>query len=115
MLAEREMDKRCAILFLRPKTGKTFSGVISSFSDFGFWVELDGIVAEGLVRLSMLRDDYYVFCPKQHIVVGERTGREFHLGQQVKVVLKGASLTLLEIELELKDSGRKTKEVKSKK
>lgn len=115
MLAEREMDKRCAILFLRPKTGKTFSGVISSFSDFGFWVELDGIVAEGLVRLSTLRDDYYVFCPKQHIVVGERTGREFHLGQQVKVVLKGASLTLLEIELELKDSGGKTKEGKGKK
>lgn len=109
MLAEREINRRCAVLYLRQHMGERFFGVISSFADFGFWVELDGLAVEGLVGLNSLRDDRYVFLQKEQIVIGECKGRKFQLGQRVQVVLKSASLKFLEIELELNEFCRKKK------
>ena len=85
MEAEREIMKRVAVLFLRGKVGQEFTGVISGMADFGFWVELNEVMAEGLVRLSLLADDYYNFLPERQMLLGERSGRFFRLGQSVKV------------------------------
>ncbi len=109
MFVEREINRRCAVLYLRQHTGERFFGVISSFSEFGFWVELEGLAVEGFVNLSSLRDDRYVFFQKKQIVIGECKGRKFQLGQRVYVVLKGASLRFLEIELELDEFCQKRK------
>jgi ribonuclease R len=99
MEAEREIVKRLTILFLRDKVGETFSGVISSLADFGFWVELKEVMAEGMVRLSTLTDDYYLYLDKRHELLGERTGRSFKLGQEVRVRLEEANLSRLEVNL----------------
>jgi ribonuclease R len=70
-------------------------------ADFGFWVELTEVMAEGLVRLSTLTDDYYVLWPEEHKLVGQRTGRTLTLGQKLEVRLTNTSLAKLEIDLEL--------------
>jgi ribonuclease R len=101
MDAEREILKRAVILFLKDKVGQTFTGIISSLADFGFWVELEDVMAEGMVRLSTLHDDYYGFIPERQQLLGSRTGRVFSLGQQVKVRLAGVNLSLLEVNLEV--------------
>ncbi|MBN2428247.1 MAG: ribonuclease R [Deltaproteobacteria bacterium] len=102
--AEREIVKRLTILFLREKVGETYSGIISSLTDFGFWVELKEVMAEGMVRLSTLTDDYYIFLDKRHELLGERTGRSLRLGQEVRVRLVSADLSRLEVNLELEGS-----------
>ena len=101
MDAEREILKRAVILYLEDKVGQTFDGIISSLADFGFWVELEEIMAEGMVRLSTLHDDYYGFIPERQQLLGTRTGRVFSLGQKVKVRLAGVNLALLEVNLEV--------------
>ena len=98
-VAEREILKRATILLLRDQIGEVFEGVISGMSDFGFWVELEGILAEGLVHLSTLGDDYYAFSSKRQLIIGERTGRRFELGQRIKVQVNNASLSTLEVDL----------------
>jgi len=103
MDAEREIIKRLTMLILRERIGETFSGVVASVAEFGFWVELKEVLAEGLVRLSTLTDDYYVHWPKEHKLVGKRTAKSFTLGSPVSVRLADVSLLKLELDLELVD------------
>ncbi|NDV18931.1 ribonuclease R [Pseudodesulfovibrio sp. JC047] len=102
MVAEREILKRVMVLFLRDKVGQTFDGVISHITDFGFYVELKSVMAEGMVRLSSMDDDYYTYWPQREMLVGERTGRAFTLGQAVEVVLDDVRLERLELNFSLK-------------
>ena len=102
--AEREIFKRATIIFLKDKTGQSFSGIVASITDFGFWVELTDIMAEGMVRLSSLSDDYYVFRQERQDLLGRRTGKRFYLGQKVQVVLQSVSLERLEVDLVLDES-----------
>lgn len=97
MEAEREILKRLTVLFLREHIGKEFTGVISGITDFGFWVELEEVMAEGLVRISTVEDDYYGFFPERQELIGERTGKRFHLGQPVRVWLHEINVPRLEI------------------
>jgi ribonuclease R len=105
MEAEREILKRVTVLFLSDKVGRQFTGVIGSLADFGFWVELREVMAEGMVRLSSLSDDYYTFFPERHELLGERTGRRFRLGQAVTVELSAVDMGRLSVDLTLVDGG----------
>ena len=105
MEAEREILKRITVLFMRDKVGQTFDGVISSLADFGFWVELTQVMAEGMVRLSTLTDDYYALFPERQELLGQHTGRRFRLGQAVRVELTDVQLGRLEVNLKLAEDG----------
>lgn len=98
--AEREVQKRFSILFLRNHVGEIFSGIISGITDFGIFVELREVMAEGMIRVAALCDDYYIFFPERIELVGEHTGRRFTLGQPVDVRLVAANIEQLEITLE---------------
>ena len=108
-VAEREILKRATILLLRERIGDVFTGVISGMADFGFWVEMEDILAEGLVRLSTLGDDYYAFLSKHQVILGERTGRKFELGQRIRVRVENASLSTLEVDLAVINGEEKEK------
>lgn len=103
MEAEREILKRLTVLFLRDKVGERYTGVINGVTDFGFWVELEEVMAEGLVRVSTIDDDYYGYFPERQELIGERTGRVFRLGQKVAVWLTEVNLNRLEINFTLRD------------
>ena len=105
MAAEREIHKRITAIFLRDRLGETFTGLINAVNDFGFWVELKEVMADGLVRLSSITDDYYVYWPAEHCLVGRNTGRMFSMGQEVEVRLTNVNLSRQEIDLELRESG----------
>jgi len=83
--AERESIRIKEIEYMRNKLGEVFWGLISGVTNFGFWVKLDHILVEGMIRLSSLDDDYYVHNPKKHQLKGRHTKRIFRLGQRVKV------------------------------
>ena len=113
MAAEREIHKRITAIFLRDRLGETFTGLINAVNDFGFWVELKEVMADGLVRLSSITDDYYVYWPAEHCLVGRNTGRMFSMGQEVEVRLTNVNLSRQEIDLELReteDRGQKTED-----
>jgi len=102
MVAEREILKRVTVLFMSNRVGETFKGVISHITDFGFFVDLTEVMAEGMIRLSTLDDDYYTYWPQREMLVGERSGRAFALGQKLEVVLDEVSIERLELNFSLK-------------
>ncbi|WP_027177533.1 ribonuclease R [Maridesulfovibrio bastinii] len=105
MEAEREIIKRITMLFLKGRVGEEFTGVVSALAEFGFWIELKEVMAEGMVRLASLNDDYYAFWKDHQMIIGERSGRAFRLGQTVKVRLESVSLELLEAGLSIVEGG----------
>ena len=113
--AEREIQRRLGVLFVQDKVGQHFTGTISGVTEFGFFVELREVMAEGMVRLASMRDDYYVLFQDRQELRGERTGRTLRLGQQVGVVLTDVSLARQEVTFELDDpaypKGRTRKEL----
>ena len=86
--AERETDKLKKVQFMEPFIGQEFEGVISGVTAWGFYVELPNTV-EGLVHISELRDDYYVFVEERYELSGEMTGKTYKLGQTIRVQMTG--------------------------
>jgi ribonuclease R len=85
MEAEREILDRYRVRFMKDKIGEEFEGVISGVTAFGFFVELKDIFVEGLVRVTILHDDYYQFHEKKYCLMGERTHKTFRIGDEVRV------------------------------
>ena len=114
-MAERDYDDFMCCEYMEDKIGQEFTGVISSVTDFGFFVELPNTV-EGLVRMVDLADDYYEFNEDTMLLTGRRTGRIFCMGQQVKVRLAKVNKELKQIDFVLADmiAVEKPKEVKHK-
>jgi ribonuclease R len=83
--AEREMLSRMQVRCLAHRVGQTFSGRITGVNAFGFFVSLEEIFAEGLVRLVDLPNDYYRFEESHQRLFGRRTRRVFALGDLVRV------------------------------
>jgi len=50
-------------------------------------VQLTEYYVDGLVPVRSMADDYYVFEPENHRLVGRDSGRQYRLGDEVKVIL----------------------------
>ncbi|MCX6174428.1 MAG: ribonuclease R [Ignavibacteriales bacterium] len=85
--AERLSVKLKQIEYLKSKVGEDFHGVVSGITHFGIFIGLSQTLAEGLIRLRDLNDDYYVFDEKNYSIIGKRTGRKIRLGDKVNVKL----------------------------
>ena len=82
---ERELEKLKKAQYMEHRVGYEEQGVISGITSFGIFVQLPNTV-EGLVRFDTLTDDYYEFDQENYRLVGCNHGREFRLGDSVKVV-----------------------------
>ena len=97
--AEREAVEWKTVLFLREREGEVFAGHISGVTDFGLFVRLDEISVDGMVHISELGDDYYVYDERRHRLVGERTGRVWRLGDPIEVRLARVDLDAMQLQL----------------
>ncbi len=82
--AERETDKLKKCEYMSQFIGEAFEGVISGVTNFGLYVELPNTV-EGMIRMSDLTDDDYLFDEARYQLVGEMKKKVYKLGQRVKV------------------------------
>ena len=85
MDAERELEDRVRVLFMKERVGEEYQGVISHITSYGFFVELFGVFVEGIVLLSSLYDDYYAFQEDKFRLIGRRTRKTYRIGDHVKV------------------------------
>ncbi len=71
--------------YMERHIGDDFNGVISSVTGFGFFVEIPEMLVEGLVHVRDLQDDYYIFDESRYSLTGEKSGRTFRLGSEVRI------------------------------
>ena len=77
---ERETLDLKAVEYMQRFVGQNFDGVIESVTNFGFFVELDNGV-DGLVRAAEIGGDYYAFVENEFALIGNKTGKSFHIGK----------------------------------
>ena len=107
--ATREVADWLKCEYMQDHVGEEFDGVISSVTGFGFFVRLNDLFIDGLVHISGLANDYYLFdMPKQRLI-GENSGMIFRLGDAVKVRIEAVSLEQKQIDFSLISSERKPK------
>ena len=105
--ATREVADWLKCEYMQDHVGEEFYGVISSVTGFGFFVRLNDLFIDGLVHISGLASDYYLFdMPKQRLI-GENSGIIFRLGDAVKVRVEAVSLEQKQIDFSLISSERK--------
>lgn len=105
--AERDSVKLKQVEFLSERIGQEYEGVISGVTEHGFYVQLRDIYCEGMVRMSELKDDYYVYTPQRHALVARGRGRQYQLGQDVRVRVLSTDTKRRHIDLGLaRDSKR---------
>ncbi len=85
--AERELVEWKKARFMESRVGDEFRGLITSTTRFGFFVELENLFVEGLVPIDTLPGDRYMFQENVRKIVGQRTRREFSIGDTVNVML----------------------------
>ena len=100
--AERDTDALKKAQFMSDKIGEEFIGMVSSITNFGIFVELPNTV-EGLVHISNMTDDYYRFEDRMMTMIGERTGRQFRIGDEVKIRVSNVNIEESAIDFEIVD------------
>ena len=81
--------------------GEEFVGVISATAEFGLFVTLKDLYVDGMVHVSQLGDDYFVFDQVSQSLVGQNRGQVFGLGDEVKIKVAGANIEERKIDFEL--------------
>lgn len=98
--AERETTDLKKVQFMEDKIGEEFDGIISGVVSSGFFVELDNSV-EGMVRVSSLTDDYYIYEEQTYGFRGERTKKIYRLGDKVRIKVKDVNIAARQINFTL--------------
>ena len=104
-VAERDIDKYYKCIYMADKIGEEFDGVISSITNYGFYVELPDTV-EGLVPIELMKDDSFIYNEKTHELIGQGYSNELHIisykiGDSVRVKLNSVNAEAREITFEL--------------
>jgi ribonuclease R len=101
--AERDSKDLKKVEFMQRHLGDEFDGTISSVKSFGFFVLLDDFFVDGLVHVSSLSNDYYIFAEDQYALIGERTRRRFRTGDRVRVKVAAVDLDERRIDFQLEE------------
>lgn len=84
---------------MKERTGETFSGLITGVQSYGFFVEIEELMVEGLVHVSSLKDDWYEYRSRQQTLVGRKNRKQYRLGDRVEVQVKSVDYYRQQIDL----------------
>ncbi|HCX73311.1 MAG TPA: ribonuclease R [Candidatus Cloacimonas sp.] len=85
--SEREIDLKNKIKFMKSKVGETYKGMIISVLPKSLIVELERYPVTGIVDITNLKDDYYVFYDKNMSFSGRSSGKSYKLMDELEVTV----------------------------
>ncbi|MFZ4553641.1 MAG: ribonuclease R [Burkholderiales bacterium] len=103
--ASRDVLNWLKCMFMSDRIGEVFAGTVSAVTGFGIFVTLDDVFIEGLVHISELGTDYFHFEADKHRLLGERTGKQFRLGDRLTVQVVRADVETTRIDFTLVAGG----------
>lgn len=101
MEAEREAVKLKKVRFMGDKIGEEFSGFITGVAAFGLFAELEEIFVEGLVPITRLEHDDYLYLQDKHCLLGRRHRSVLRIADPVKVRVERVDLEKRQVEFAL--------------
>lgn len=98
--AEREVDSMKMAEYMEGHIGEEFDGIVSGLTNFGLFVELENLI-EGLVHISTLKGDYYIYNKDIMAIVGESHKKMYRLGDKVRIKVIAANKQNKTIDFEI--------------
>lgn len=98
--AERDVLDMKMAEYMESHIGEVYDGMISTVTNFGFFVELPNLV-EGLVHVSTLKGDFFTYIPEKLALIGNSTKKQYRIGDMVKVKVVSASKESAMIDFEI--------------
>jgi len=105
MEAERDTIDRYVAAFLSTKVGEIVKTRITGVAKFGFFATVDGLGGDGLVPVSTLGEERFVFDEDARILEGIQTGTRYAVGQRMELRLAEASPITGALRFELPEGG----------
>jgi ribonuclease R len=103
--ATRDVEAWLKCFYMRDHLGSVFTGTVSSVTGFGLFISLDDLYVEGLVHISELGKDYFHFDATRHMLLGERTGQRYRLGDRVRVRVVKVDMESTKVDFVLDEEG----------
>lgn len=88
--AERDVTDMKMAEYMESHIGEEYDGIISSVTNFGFFVELENLI-EGLVHVNSLKGDYYNYVPELLSLIGKSTKKTYRVGDKIRIKVINAS------------------------
>lgn len=98
---ERKVDSYYKCKYAQGHIGNEYAGVVSSVVSFGLFVSIPELLLDGLVHVTELGGDYFIFDDKKHHLMGKNSGFKYSAGQEVQVIIANVDMDKLFIDLEL--------------
>ncbi|MBL4712482.1 MAG: ribonuclease R [Gammaproteobacteria bacterium] len=99
--ATRDAEFALKCEYMLDKIGQTYDAHVTGVVQFGLFVELNEHFVEGLIHITNLPKDYYVFDPKTHQLVGENRGIQFGLNDKIRIKVARVDMDERKIDFEL--------------
>ena len=97
--AEKDLEGLKKAEKMKERTGQVFRGLITGVQSYGFFVEIEDLLVEGLVHVSSLKDDWYEYRARHSCLVGRKNRVAYRLGGQVEVQVKSVDYYRQQIDL----------------
>lgn len=97
--AEKDLQGLKKAEQMKAHTGHTFKGLITGVQSYGFFVEIEELLVEGLVHVSSLKDDWYEYRARHSCLVGRKNRVSYRLGNTVEVEVKSVDYYRQQIDL----------------
>ena len=112
---ERKIDAFYKCQYAKTHIGKEYSGLITSVVNFGVFVYIPDLMLDGLVHVTELGHDYFVFDEKRQTLIGKKTGIKFSAGDDLHIQIVSVDMAKLFIDLKIvSDLNMKTSQAKHK-
>ena len=99
--AERESIKYKQAEYMSLFIGKKFDAIISGVTEWGIYAEIVKTLCEGLIKISSMKDDHYIFDSEKMRITGRNSKKIFRLGQPIRVLVIDTDIEKRTIDLEL--------------
>ena len=103
--AEKDLQGLKKAEKMKERTGQIFQGLITGVQSYGFFVEIEDLLVEGLVHVSSLKDDWYEYRSRHSCLVGRKNRIAYRLGDRVEVEVKSVDYYRQQIDLVTQGGG----------
>ncbi|MFI8034181.1 ribonuclease R [Acinetobacter sp. ABJ_C3_5] len=87
--------------YMQQHLGDEFIGVISAVTEFGLFVTLKDLYVDGMIHVSQLGEDFFLYDQASQSLIGQNRGQSFSLGDEVKIQVAGVNLEERKIDFQL--------------
>jgi ribonuclease R len=100
-LATRDVMDWLKCEYMQSRIGNTYTGEVSTVTNFGLFIRLDEVYVEGLIHVTELGNDYFHYDQSRQRMVGERSGKSYSIGDKVEIQVATVDIDLRRIDFSL--------------